>query len=116
MLYNVLLVIHTILVVFLIGVILIQRSEGDGMGLSGGGGNQFLSGRSQANILTRITAILATLFILSSLTLAVLSSRTPSSSILDKATPDAVEGSATSGASGSPEAEKPVAPSVPQPQ
>lgn len=82
--YNVLLVIHTIIVVFLIVMVLIQRTEGDGMGgLGGGGGNQFLSGRTTANIMTRTTAILAAVFMLTSLTLAVMAGRMNGGSILD---------------------------------
>lgn len=80
--FSVLLVVHTILVIFLIILILLQRSESDGMGLSGGG-NQFLSGRAQANILTRTTAILAGLFLLSSLVLAMLGGHMGRSSIVD---------------------------------
>lgn len=83
-LFTILLVIHSILVLFLIGIILIQRTDADGMGgLGGGGGNQFLTGRAQANLLTRTTAILATLFIVSSLALAFISSRSGTHSIVD---------------------------------
>lgn len=85
--YTVLLVIHTIIVLFLIGIILIQRSDSDGMsglgGGGGGGGNQFLSGRSTANLLTRTTAILATAFMLTSLVLAVWANRVSNESIID---------------------------------
>jgi preprotein translocase subunit SecG len=81
--YNVLLVIYTIIVLMLIGVILLQRSDQDGMGLSGGG-NQFMTGRAQANLLTRITSILATIFILSSLALAIIVSNKPGASIVDQ--------------------------------
>ena len=58
----------------MIGIILIQRSEGGGLGLGGGAGGmgQFMSVRGTANILTRATAILAACFIGTSLTLAIL--------------------------------------------
>ncbi len=81
---TVLIVIHTLIVLFLIVMILIQRTDSDGMGgLSGGGGNQFLTGRSSANLLTRTTAILATVFMLTSLALATLAGRADRSSIVD---------------------------------
>jgi preprotein translocase subunit SecG len=83
--YTVLLVIHTIIVLFLIIMVLVQRSDSDGMGGlgGGGGGNQFLSGRTTANLMTRSTAVLATIFMISSLALAVLASRMTEKSIID---------------------------------
>ena len=58
----------------LIGVVLLQRSEG-GLGLGGGGGvSGFMTGRGQANALTRATAILAALFFLTSLVLTLMAS------------------------------------------
>ncbi len=77
---QVLIVIHLIIVLALVGVVLLQRSEGGGLGMGGGGVSGFMTGRSQANALTRATAILAALFFTTSLILAVLatSGRTPS--------------------------------------
>jgi preprotein translocase subunit SecG len=91
--YTVLLVIHSIVVLFLIMMVLVQRTESDGMGgLSGGGGNQFLTGRSSANLMTRTTAILAAVFMTTSLTLAVIANRmTDTGSILDKVNPAHIE-------------------------
>ncbi len=83
--YTILLVVHTILVLFLIVLVLIKRSSSDGLGSLGGGGNQFLTGRSQANLLTRTTAILAAAFMINSLILAVMASRMTESSIIDAA-------------------------------
>ncbi|HLJ06851.1 MAG TPA: preprotein translocase subunit SecG [Acetobacteraceae bacterium] len=55
------------------GVVLIQRSEGGGLGIgSSQGMGAFMSGRGTANLLTRTTAILATIFIALSLTLALM--------------------------------------------
>jgi preprotein translocase subunit SecG len=74
---TVLIVIHLIIVLGLIGVVLLQRSEG-GLGLGGGGSggvSGFMTGRGQANALTRATAILAALFFLTSLVLAIMSHR-----------------------------------------
>jgi len=67
---TVLLVIYLMVVVALIGVVLIQRSEGGGLGIGGGSG--FMSARGTANALTRTTAILATLFFIISLALGIL--------------------------------------------
>ena len=69
---TVLIIVHLIIVLALIGVVLLQRSEGGGMGLGGGGGggvSGFMTGRGQANALTRATAILAGLFFVTSLAL-----------------------------------------------
>ena len=65
-----LLVIHIVLTVLLIGVILLQKSEGGALGIGGGGMGSLFSSRGQANLLTRTTAILALLFFASSLGLA----------------------------------------------
>lgn len=96
---SVLIVVHLIVVIALVIVVLLQRSEG-GMGLGGGGGgvSGFMTGRGQANALTRTTAILAGVFFLTSITLSVLAShnRAPRS-ILDGAatTAPAVPGGPT---------------------
>ena len=74
----------------LVGVILLQRSEGGALGIGGGGGaggglGGFMSGRASANLLTRTTAFLAVGFIATSLTLAIIASnRTAPTSILDQ--------------------------------
>jgi preprotein translocase subunit SecG len=68
---TVLLVIYLMIVVALIGVVLIQRSEGGGLGIGGGSG--FMSARGTANALTRTTAILAALFFALALGMNVLS-------------------------------------------
>lgn len=72
---TVLIVVHLIIVLGLIAVVLLQRSEG-GLGLGGGGGvSGFMTGRGQANALTRATAILAGLFFLTSLVLSIIAHR-----------------------------------------
>jgi preprotein translocase subunit SecG len=68
---TVLLVIYLMVVIALIGVVLIQRSEGGGLGIGGGSG--FMSARGTANVLTRTTAILAALFFVLALGMNVLS-------------------------------------------
>jgi preprotein translocase subunit SecG len=77
---QVLIVIHLLIVIALVGVVLLQRSEGGGLGMggggsSGGGVSGFMTGRGQANALTRATAILAGLFFVTSITLSVLASQ-----------------------------------------
>lgn len=67
---TVLIVIHLMIVLALVGVVLIQRSEGGGLGIGGGSG--FMSARGTANALTRTTAILATLFFITSIGLGIL--------------------------------------------
>jgi preprotein translocase subunit SecG len=70
---TVLLIIHLFVTLALIGVVLIQRSEGGGLGIgSSQGMGAFMSGRGTANLLTRTTAILATVFMGLSLALALL--------------------------------------------
>ncbi|MCI4680006.1 preprotein translocase subunit SecG [Rhodoblastus acidophilus] len=71
---TVLIVVHLLIVLALIVVVLLQRSEGGALGMGGGGGGGgFFTGRGQANALTRATAILATLFFMTSLGLTILS-------------------------------------------
>ena len=67
---TVLIVIHLMIVLALVGVVLIQRSEGGGLGIGGGSG--FMSARGAANALTRTTAILAAAFFITSLALGIL--------------------------------------------
>lgn len=70
---TVLLIIHLFVTLALIGVVLLQRSEGGGLGIgSSQGMGSFMSGRGTANLLTRTTAILGTIFFVLSLLLALL--------------------------------------------
>lgn len=83
---TVLLLVHLFVTLALIGVVLIQRSEGGGLGIGTSQGmGSFMSGRGTANLLTRATAVLATIFMLLSLTLALLNRGTSgvSRSLLD---------------------------------
>jgi preprotein translocase subunit SecG len=105
----VLLIIHLFVTMALIGVVLIQRSEGGGLGIGTSQGmGSFMSGRGTANLLTRATAILATAFFALSLTLALMNRGTMSAnrSLLD--TP----GSPTTNLPAAPPA-APAAPSAP---
>ena len=90
---TVVLVIHLLLAIALVCSILIQRSEGGGLGMGGGGGGGgmggFMTGRAAANMLTRVTAVLAACFIATSLTLAIMAGggRTQQGSIVDRLAP-----------------------------
>jgi preprotein translocase subunit SecG len=85
---TVLLVIHLMIAAALVGVVLLQRSEGGALGIGGGGGGGFLTGRGTANLLTRMTAALAAAFFLTSIFLTILAQRGgPGGSVLDQAAP-----------------------------
>ena len=126
---NVILTIHLILALLLIGVVLLQRSEGGGLGMGGGGGA--ISARGAANALTKLTWIFAVGFIITSLTLTILAARDVGGSVTEQiggslvpqapATPAAddltlppVPGDAPL-APPRPEAETPAAPATPAP-
>jgi preprotein translocase subunit SecG len=69
-----LLVLHLLITLALIGVVLLQRSEGGGLGIGTSQGmGAFMSGRGTANLLTRTTAVLGTAFFVVALLLAILS-------------------------------------------
>ena len=68
---TVLLVIHIMIAAALVGVVLLQKSEGGALGIGGGSGG-FLTGRGTANLLTRITAMLAAAFFTTSILLSIL--------------------------------------------
>ncbi len=71
---TVVIVIHLMIVLTLVGTVLLQKSEGGGLGIGGGGGGGFLSSRGTSNVLTRTTAILAGAFFATSLLLSILAS------------------------------------------
>src|SRR5262249_57323117 len=81
---TVLLIIHILIALALIGVVLLQRSEGGALGIGGGGAGGFMTGRGAANLLTRVTAGLAAAFFATSLLLSIIATRTQAPrSILD---------------------------------
>jgi len=84
---TVIIVVHLMIVVVLIGAVLLQKSEGGGLGMGGGAG--FMSSRGAANLLTRTTAVLACGFFATSLLLSWLASldRKPASIIGTQAPP-----------------------------
>ena len=83
----VIVVIHLFIVLTMIGVVLLQKSEGGGLGIGSTGG--FLSSRGTANVLTRTTAALAALFFATSLLLSILAGwdRKPTSIIQNTGAP-----------------------------
>jgi preprotein translocase subunit SecG len=81
----ILFVVHVLIAFALVGVVLLQKSEGGALGIGGGGMSGFMTGRSTANLLTRTTAILAAVFFATSLSLVILSNRSHAPrSILDQ--------------------------------
>jgi preprotein translocase subunit SecG len=126
---TVIILIHLMIVLAMVGLILLQKSEGGGLGMGGGTGG-FLSSRGTANVLTRTTAILAALFFATSLFLSILASfeRKPRS-ILDggggptvPAAPSAPTAPGGGGGlldqlrGGTPPAQPPAGPQVPRSQ
>ena len=86
---NVLLIIHLILAVFLIGVVLLQRSEGGALGIGGGGGGA-VSSRGATTALAKVTWALAAAFIATSLALTILAAQESGSrSVIDRIEPGA---------------------------
>lgn len=80
---NVILTIHLILALLLIGVVLLQRSEGGGLGMGSSGGA--ISGRAAATALGKVTWILAAMFIVTSISMTILASRSASTaSVIDQ--------------------------------
>jgi preprotein translocase subunit SecG len=97
----VLFVVHVLIALALIGVVMLQKSEGGALGMGGGGMSGFMTGRSTANLLTRTTAILAAAFFATSVLLVMLSNYTRAPrSIIDE---------------GAPPPTSPLAPAMPQP-
>jgi len=87
---SVLSVIQLMIVVVLVAIVLLQRSEGGALGVGGGGG--FLTGRSQANALTRATTVLAALFFANSLGLTLLARRNQAPEVTFQSPAPAVPG------------------------
>lgn len=115
---NVLLALHIVLAVFLIGVVLLQRSEGGALGIGGGGGG-FMSGRSAGSALTRTTVILAVGFFATSIGLGLMarSNVAPAKSVTETAAPADTTPTAPApdGADGSKSGESGESKTAPQP-
>lgn len=103
---TIILIIHLFIAIGLVGLVLVQRSEGGALGIGGGGGG-FMTGRGAANLLTRMTAILAAAFFATSILLSVMARH-------GSAPPSVIQGGSGQGApasddSGLPKL-KPIAP------
>jgi preprotein translocase subunit SecG len=112
---TVVIVIHLMIVATLIATVLLQKSEGGGLGMGGGAG--FMSSRGTANLLSRTTAILAAGFFLTSLFLSWLASydRKPSSIIpTSQSQPAGGSGGVLDSLKKSDEQQSPPAPSGPE--
>jgi preprotein translocase subunit SecG len=81
---NVILALHLAICVGLVGLVLMQRSEGGALGMGGGGGGGLISGRGAADMLARITTWLAAAFFLTSLALTMLAHPMRGKSIFDR--------------------------------
>ena len=82
---NVLLIVHLLLALALIGVVLLQRSEGGGLGIGGGGG--VMTGRQAATAMTKVTWGLAVAFLVTSIALTVVAGANASGgSVVDRLT------------------------------
>ncbi len=115
------LVIHTLIAMALVAVILLQRSEGGGLGIGGGTGGGLMTARGAANLMTRSTTVLAALFITTSILLAFLAGATQRVKPIDTSLAKPVQGApATPGGvplipSALPGAPAPAAPAAPAP-
>ncbi len=113
---TVILVVHLLIAIALIGVVMLQRSEGGalGIGSGGGGGGSLFTARGVGNALTRTTAYLALAFFATSITLTYISTHRGTTSVFDGVTAPAgqTEQNGTSGGSALPQL--PAAPAAPQ--
>ena len=81
---NFILILNIILAIILVIIILLQKSEGGALGI-GASQESFISSRSAGNLLTKITAIIATLFIITSISLTIMAQKGIStSSVLER--------------------------------
>jgi len=98
--HTVVIVIHLMLVLAMIGVVLLQKSEGGGLGIGSSGG--FMTSRGTANVLTRATAILAAGFFITSLFLSIIAGheRKPTSIIGGPASSQSEPGAPAQGGGG----------------
>lgn len=112
MLLGILLTVHILVCIALIGVVLLQRSEGGALGM-GGGPTGFMSARGAGDLLTRTTWILFTVFLVLSVVLTLMAGRQrANSSVTDRLTIDALDASKLNQA---PAAPAPTAPEAAPP-
>ena len=97
---SLLLILHLAVAIVLVGLILLQRSEGGALGIGGGGSgggglSGFLKGRGQANGLVKFTVLLGTIFFITSLSLSIINSYN-SKSVIDNVADNILEDTITS--------------------
>src|SRR5215475_4232331 len=98
-------IVHFLIAISLIGVVLLQKSEGGALGMGGGGMSGFMTGRSTANLLTRTTAILAGGFMLTSIVLGLIAAH--------QRAPESIIGTGTAPTAPAAPAPAPAAPAAP---
>ena len=96
---SLLLILHLAVAIVLVGLILLQRSEGGALGIGGGGSgggglSGFLKGRGQANGLVKFTVLLGTIFFITSLSLSIINSYN-SKSVIDSVADNILEDTIT---------------------
>lgn len=92
---NVILVIHILACLAMIGLVLVQKSEGGGLGIGGGGANSLMSGRGAAGAIVRTTIIIGGIFFATSLALTSIANRgSDNRSGIERALDDATPGTA----------------------
>jgi len=114
--YTLLTILHIFIAIALMLVVLIQRGKGSDIGAAFGGGSSqtVFGGRGATTVLHKITAAMAVLFMLSSLTLAILAAKRGSSSIILEERPEASAPAQTSGRP-APEGQQKTQPTSPAP-
>ena len=80
---NTVLIIHVVLAFLIIVLVLLQKSEGGGLGIGGSQSGGFMTSRGTANTLTKITTIVGALFFITSILLAILSGNLKNNSIIN---------------------------------
>ncbi|MBI3452854.1 MAG: preprotein translocase subunit SecG [Rhodospirillales bacterium] len=111
---TVVIVIHLLISIALIVLVLLQRSEGGGLGIGGGGGGGgFMTARGTANLLTRATAVLAAVFMVTSLVLVMLAGGGRERGPLIDAPPAAQQPASPAPAGESPPPAAPASPAPP---
>ena len=125
---SVLLVIHLMIAVSLVGVVLLQRSEGGALGIGGGGSGGggglggLISGRGAASALTRTTAFLAAAFFATSIALSLIGGGRDTGSVLDRIDAEATDSAPLQlptdilgGGTNAPQGNGEIAPAIPAP-
>lgn len=91
MLFVILLIVQILIGLALVGLILVQRSEGGALGIGGGGGGGFMSARGAGNLLTKATSVLAGAFFINCMALTIVSNYDQrGSSVVDRVGVDSI--------------------------